>query len=491
MDILPDLDRPPAKARTRRPLVVDLDGTLIKSDLLIETAFASLGEDPTRAGAMLGALRGGKARLKDAVAATAVLDPELLPYDAEVLAEIDRARADGREVYLASASNHRLVAAVAEHLGVFTGWMASDAHTNLSAGRKAQRLVEQFGAGGFDYIGNSVDDVPVWQVAATAITVRAPKGVTRRLVRDGHHVRVIPAQPPTVRDCLRLLRVHQYVKNGLVFVPLVTAHAFTLASIVQSVLAAVAFCLCASSVYIINDLADLAADRAHPTKSRRALASGKIPLGYGLLAAPVLLFAAIVTALAVSLPLTGVLLGYFALTFSYSFVLKRKMIVDVVALALLYSIRVFGGAVAIGVPISEWLLTFSVFIFMSLALIKRYVDLSDRLDHGRADPTNRNYKRSDLDIVAALAAASGFNAVTVFALYIASDNVKQLYTQPHLLWLLCPVLIYWISRTILMAHRRHVPDDPIVFALRDRVSYVVLAICLGVLLLASCLPGSI
>jgi 4-hydroxybenzoate polyprenyltransferase len=249
-------------------------------------------------------------------------------------------------------------------------------------------------------------------------------------------------------------------------------------------LAAIAFSLCASSVYILNDLVDLQADRTHPTKRQRPLANGTIPLLNGVLAIPVLLIASLLVAASVSLPFLGVLLGYFALTTAYSFVLKHKMLVDAVALAMLYTIRVVGGAVAIDVVVSEWLLAFSMSIFMSLALIKRYIELSIRLAANMPDPLDRNYKIGDLTIIAALAAAAGFNAVTVFALYISTYSVRELYSRPGLLWLACPVLMYWIGRSLMMAHRGLMDDDPIVFALKDRISFLTIAV-IGVLVLAA------
>jgi 4-hydroxybenzoate polyprenyltransferase len=247
----------------------------------------------------------------------------------------------------------------------------------------------------------------------------------------------------------------------------------------------VAFSACASGVYLLNDLTDIQADRLHPTKQFRPLASGAIPVDHAVAAMPVLFLVSAGIALSVSPQFLLILFGYFLLTTAYSFSLKRKMMIDVVALAGLYSIRVFAGAIAIDVVLSEWLLGFSMFIFMSLALIKRYVELEVRLDLGMPDPENRNYKLGDLQLVAVMAAACGFNAVTVLALYLSSPDVHLLYRTPRLLWLLCPVIMYWISRMLLMAHRRYVPEDPIIFAVRDRVSLMTLGICLLITLAAS------
>jgi 4-hydroxybenzoate polyprenyltransferase len=455
-----------------RPLVVDLDGTLVRSDLLIETAFAEIARNPLSLLALCRTLILGKAALKHRLAESAEFDPSVLPYDEVVLAQIRKAKLEGRRVYLASASNQRLVKAVADHVGLFSGWFASDEMVNLARDAKAERLVGEFGERGYDYIGNDTADLAIWAKAARAITIRAPAAVTRALLPRGAEFERLAAEKPTWRTWAKLFRVHQYVKNALIFVPLVLAHQFSLDLVTRAMLAAVAFSLCASSVYVLNDLADLQADRQHPTKQLRPLASGAIPLLDGMVAVPLLFAASVSVAALVSLPFLAVLLGYFVLTTAYSFVLKRKMLIDVVVLAMLYVIRILGGAVAIDNLISEWLLAFSMFIFMSLALIKRYVELAVRIDSGLANPANRNYKLGDLEVVAALAAAAGFNAVTVFALYVSSDTAHLLYRRPQLLWLICPVLLYWISRALMMAHRRLMDDDPIIFALKDKNSIV-------------------
>jgi 4-hydroxybenzoate polyprenyltransferase len=455
---------------SRLPLVVDLDGTLVRSDLLVETAFAAVVRTPWAAFGLMKAFLRGKAALKQCAAASAEFDPSSLPYDEAVLEEILTARLDFRFVYLASAANERVVKAVAEHLRLFEGYIASDGETNCSGKTKADLLVEAFGEGGFDYIGNDAADLPVWARSANAIAIRPSGAVSRKLATQRAGARHLPASRSGLRTWLRLLRVHQYVKNMLVFVPLLAAHQLDAGSVASAVLATVSFCLCASSVYILNDFVDIQADRAHPIKKKRPLAAGDIPPAHALLTIPALLLFAGSVAAFVSTEFLGILLGYFALTTAYSFYLKRKMVIDVVTLAMLYTARIVAGAVAIGVEISQWLLAFSLFIFVALALVKRYAELASRLDLELSEPSNRNYRFSDLGIVAAFAAASGYNAVTVLALYVSSPEVHALYQRPQMLWLVCPVLIYWISRVVLMAHRRSMQDDPIVFAMRDRNS---------------------
>jgi 4-hydroxybenzoate polyprenyltransferase/phosphoserine phosphatase len=466
------------------PLIVDLDGTLIRSDLLVESAFAYLGTDPRRAWQMAKSLKTGKAALKSEIADKTAVDPAHLPYDDNVLALIREAKAAGREVFLASASNERYVRAVADHLDLFDGWFASDDDRNLSSAAKAELLVSNFEEHGFDYIGNSRDDLAIWTVARKRIAVQPSSSVRKALWKLDPNAKVLEQSTGGLRTWLKLLRVHQWAKNALVFIPLMTAHRFDLISVAHALAAFLAFSLAASSVYIFNDIVDLESDRKHPTKKRRPLAAGTVPILQAVMLAPVIAAVALGIAFTTSLSFALVLLGYLALTTAYTFVLKRKMIVDVVALAALYTIRVIGGAEAIAVPISEWLLGFSMFIFASLALIKRYIELAAREDAGLPDPSNRNYRKSDLGIVAALAAAAGFNAVTVFALYVSSDSVRQIYSQPKWLWLICPILMYWLGRALMMAHRRLMDDDPVVFALRD-INSLVAAGLIGAIMIAA------
>ena len=449
------------------PLVVDLDGTLIRSDILIESAFTHLGQNPLRIGGVLSTLARGKAALKALIAARTEIDVAHLPYDEDILVLIRQARASGCPTYLASATNERYVRAIAEHLGLFDGWFASNENENLSSTSKARRLVKAFSEKGFDYVGNDRTDLAVWAVARKRIAVRVSHVVRSKLIGMDPDAVVLETTSGRARAWFKLLRVHQWAKNALVFVPLLAAHRFELLAFGQAITAFLAFSIAASGVYMLNDLVDLDSDRKHPSKKRRPLADGTVSVSKAMVVAPVLVATALVSSLLIAHWFAVVLLGYIALTTAYTFVLKRKMMVDVIALASLYTIRVIGGAAAISVPVSEWLLGFSMFIFTALALIKRYTELAGRMDAGLPDPSNRNYRKSDLDIVAALAAAAGFNAVTVFALYVSSESVHNLYRYPKVLWLICPILMYWLGRVLMMAHRRLMDDDPIIFALKD------------------------
>jgi len=466
------------------PLVVDIDGTLIRSDLLVESAFAHVGGNPLRVFALSAALMDGKAALKAAIADQTHIDVASLPYDERVLDFIHAARAAGRPVYLASASNERYVRTIADHLGIFDGWFASTGHENLSSKVKAGRLVEKFGERGFDYIGNDRADLAVWAVARQCIAVHPSTSIRRDLLKLNSEALFVEPPGERPRQWIKLLRVHQWAKNILVLVALVTAQRFDPGSIAEALGAFLVFSLAASAIYVLNDLVDISADRRHPSKRYRPLAAGTIPIAQAIAIVPALVVLALLGALAIGPWFTAALCSYLLLTTAYTFSLKRKMMVDIIALASLYTIRVIGGAEAIAVPISEWLLGFSMFIFTALALIKRYVELAARVDADLPEPTNRNYRKSDLVIVAALAAAAGFNSVTIFALYISSDAVRQLYHHPKALWLVCPILMYWLGRCLLMAQRRYMDDDPIVFALKDWNSLLAFGLVGAIMLLA-------
>jgi 4-hydroxybenzoate polyprenyltransferase len=465
--------------------VVDLHGTLVKTDMLCESYLSSVPLGLPHHLACIRALSKGKASFKHYLAQASDLDYAKLPYDETVLELIRSARAEGRPVYLATASDRVHAVAISAHLGLFDSIFASDGAINLSSSAKARVLTETFGRGGFDYIGNDHADLPVWAEARKAYAIRTTVRVARALDRIGVPVERLYDLRASARTWTKAVRVHQYAKNTPVFVPMLTAHAYALATFMQAALAFVAFSLCASGVYLINDLMDLEADRRDPTKQFRPLASGAIPIMQAVVAAPILLAAATLCAASVSLHFSAVLLGYLVLTTAYSLYFKRKMVIDAIVLAMLYTVRVVAGAVAINVYLSEWLLAFSMFIFFSLALIKRYVELTVRIDLGLADLSNRNYKLGDTNIIAALAAASGLNAVTIVSLFIASPTVQASYRRPELLWLMCPVMMYWIARTLLMAHRRMVTDDPLVFALRDKSSRYCIVLMAAIVLLAT------
>lgn len=476
MDSARALNRADAAEQHTQPLCVDLDGTLIRSDLLIEAVFALLKSNLLYAFLLPVWLLKGKAYLKQQIANRVDLDVTLLPYDAAFLEYLRAEKARGRRLILATASNIKYAEQLAFHLALFDGLLASDAETNLSGGRKRDRLVAMFGEKGFDYAGNDAVDLPVWSHARAAVLVNAPPDVARRAEAVAPIAGVFTAPEPGLQAYLKAVRLHQWLKNILVFVPLTMAHQVNdFALLSQAGLAFLAFGLCASSVYVLNDLLDLASDRQHPSKRLRAFASGTLPIGRGVLLFPVLLGAAF--ALALLLPgWFGVTLGvYYALTLAYSLRLKRAVLLDVLALAALYTLRVIAGGAATDLGPSFWLLAFSMFLFLSLALVKRYSELLVVQAQEKEEAAGRGYQVTDLETLAHFGIASGYLAVLVLALYINSTAVGTLYRYPEAIWLVCPLLLYWISRVWLLARRNAMHEDPIIFAIEDRRSHWLFA----------------
>ena len=458
------------RARVRCPLVVDLDGTLIRSDLLVESYLALMAADPLAAGRALLSLKDGKAALKAKIADRAVIDVSTLPYDEAVLAMLRHVRAQGRRTFLVSASDHRYVRAVADHLQLFDGCEGTAEGANLSGSTKAALLVERFGEGGFDYVGDAAVDTAVWAKAHQSFVI-APSGKLNRAIASARlTVTPISERGGRAKAYLKAIRPHQWMKNTLIFLPALAGHQFNLNTFAACVAAFVSFSLCASSVYLLNDLLDLKSDREHDRKRNRPFASGRAPLISGMMLAPLLLATSLLIAAFLPMKFLAVLGGYYVLTLAYSLGLKRVMTVDVIALACLYGARIFAGSAATDVPISPWLEALSVFFFLSLALVKRIGELSDRVLAGKGDPSGRGYRLSDLPMVGSMGAASGFVAVLVLALYFNSPDVAHLYHSPHRLWALCVITLFWICRMLMKAHRGEMHDDPVVFALRDRTS---------------------
>lgn len=471
----------------RRPLCVDLDGTLVRTDLLIESTLRLLKRMPWLALLLPYWLwTGGKARLKREVALRQPVDAASLPYDPGVIAHLEQRQKDGVSLVLATASDRIHADAVATHLGIFDEVHASDGRNNLSGAEKARVLAERYGEKGFDYAGNEAKDLAVWQRAGAAIVVGGEPGLAERAARVATLAATIAPKSASWRPYVKALRLHQWLKNALVFVPLVLAHKiFEIDALAMAAVAFVAFGLAASSVYVLNDLADLAEDRRHPTKRRRPFAAGDIPLLHGLVMVPALLAAAFALSLAL-LPLafSGVLVVYLAATVAYSFYLKRTMLFDVLTLAGLYTLRIVAGSAALAIPRSFWLLAFSVFLFFSLALVKRYVELRDMGETAKSGERGRGYRGVDLETLSQFGITSGMLAVLVLALYIDSGASKALYRTPELIWLLCPLMLYLVCRFWILARRGEMHEDPIVFAIRDWRSQLIVAAG-AVLLLAA------
>ncbi|MGP6086395.1 UbiA family prenyltransferase [Antarctobacter jejuensis] len=461
-------------------LVVDLDGTLLRSDMLYESFWTAFGRNWKVAFIAAAALTQGRAMLKRRLAKLARLEVATLPFDRKVIEYVEAWRARGGRTALVTASDQAVAETIAAHLGVFDEVHGSDGTRNLKAERKAAFLTERFGKGGYTYMGDSRADLPVWRDAARAVTVNASPGLRAQAEEVAPSAEHLSTVSNSITPYLRALRPHQWLKNVLVFLPVLVGHHLELSNVLNAMMAFVAFSVIASSVYVLNDLFDLNADRAHPRKCNRPFASGAVPLSHGMIMAATLLFAGAVLSLLAGPPFFLVVCLYFILTTAYSLHLKRLIIVDICVLASLYTLRIVAGGVATGIPLSVWLLAFSIFFFLALAAVKRQAELVDGKERGTLKARGRGYNVDDLPIITMIAIASGYVSVLVLVLYVDSPEVTDLYKTPSLLWGIGAVLLYWISRTVMIASRGGMHDDPVVFAARDRVSQVCLAICVGI-----------
>lgn len=457
-------------------LVVDLDGTLTLSDMLVENLFLFLRLHPFRFFKVLVWLFRGKAYFKARLADVVIPDVSHLPYNQPLLEWLQIRRTAGAQLVLATASDIRIASKIAASLGLFREVFGTENGVNLSSITKRDVLVERYGEHGYEYVGNSKADLAVWQTAEVIHVANPEPGVLTAAGRLGKIEQVFDCRRPFLRTMLKALRVHQWMKNLLIFVPLLASHRFLEVSLIQQgVIAFVAFGACASSVYLLNDLLDLSDDRRHRTKRFRPLAAGTLPILHALVIIPLLLVVSFTLGvLFLPLSFVAVLAGYYCLTLAYSLWLKRIVMLDVVTLALLYALRVIAGAAAMSLPITFWILAFCMFIFLSLAFVKRYTELYEARGNGQTDKAaGRGYYPADFELLASLGGSSGYLAVLVLALYINESSSGSLYRSPQWMWLACPLLLFWISRVWLIAHRGQMHDDPIVFALRDKVSLLV------------------
>ncbi len=469
-------DGTPAAAPSEVALAVDLDGTLTLSDTLHEGLVKLLKTRPFDLLRLPAWLRAGKARLKREVARRAPLDVSLLPYHEPVLDRVREARAAGRRTVLATASDETVAQAVADHLGLFDEVIASDGNNNLSGDKKRDALVERFGPGGFDYVANGPVDKPVWSAARTAILANAAPSLAADVGTGHDNIETLSQKAGYLAPLLRAARPYQWVKNLLIFVPILAAQKLDGGSILQAALAFLFFSLAASSVYLVNDLMDLEADRRHPRKKQRPFATGQLPVMPALLTAAALIVVSLIGGFLVA-PLFGlVLVGYLIVTGSYSLWIKRFPLIDVIVLAGLYTLRIIAGSTAADITPTLWLLAFSMFLFTSLAFAKRYAEVADVFKRGESDVDGRGYRAGDQNVLMALGTAAGIASIVTLALFVNNPTDPDLYNTPELLWGVCPVLLYWVAHIWLAAQRGTLTDDPIVFAFRDSVSRAALVV---------------
>jgi 4-hydroxybenzoate polyprenyltransferase len=457
---------------TSIPLCVDLDGTLVKLDTLHQALFLLLRRAPLSILRFPGWLLKGKAHFKEQVMQRVELDAAVLPYNQTFLAYLQKERDAGRMLVLATASNYRTADAVAAHLGIFEETISSTARKNLRHARKLEAIQERFQI--FGYAGNDVPDFPVWDAAQEIILVNpSAKAKARYAARAAQ---VFIERRPVPKMFIKAMRCHQWMKNLLVFAPLILAHRFSdIEGLGSALLAFFSFSFAASSIYVLNDLFDLSADQHHPRKCHRPFASGDLPISMGALLIPGLAVLSLVPCLFLPAGFFVVLLAYYVATTFYSWRIKQIPVADVLTLAVLYSMRIMAGSVATGTPASAWFVEFAIFLFLSLALVKRMSELREMKEGGDEVQTHRErgYAVGDLPMLLAFGGASGYIAVFVFTMYLSSDKVTQLYAHPQLLWFICPLLLYWVTRIWFLAWRGRIHDDPLAFATKDPQTYII------------------
>lgn len=475
---------PPISVRAEPPLCVDLDGTLVKSDTLMDGVCQFAHRFPFEIWKIPLWLTRGRAALKTEIARRIPVDPARLPYNAALVRYLQTQRDEGRRLVLATGADRRTAEPIAEHLGIFDEVLASDGNTNFTRETKLARLKEQFGA--FDYVGNSQADLTLLKNARVAMVANPSLGLRISLWLSGIKVaETFASGRPWLRAAVKAIRVHQWSKNVLLFAPVLMSHRITLAAMTAAVAAFFCFSFMASANYVLNDMLDVESDRHHATKRLRPFASGDLSIGSG-----VLIVAGLSAAWLALLPLLPPAFGiwlaaYIAGSLSYSFYLKKIPVIDVLLLSGLYTLRLLAGGAATGTEISQWLAGFSTFLFLSLAMVKRFSELENLRQRGATASHGRGYAVTDVEQVRSFGTSSATAAVVVFMLYIGRPDVTELYRHASRLWLIVPLLIYWLYRVWLVASRGELDDDPVVFALRDRVSLMLGVLVLAVAVLAS------
>ena len=477
-----------------RLLLVDLDGTLVSTDTLWESCLLYIKKYPFKSWKLIKWLFSGRAYFKEQIAKKIIPNADVLPYQEKVIRYISDAKDSGRDIYLITAANQRVADSISKHFKIFTKTIGSESKLNLKGENKLNVIQNLIGAKLFDYVGNSKADIVIWEAAHTAIISNGKYKMASLLNKNKDQIIVLPKEKENLfKKWIKTLRVHQWSKNGLLFLALFMSHRIVELNLFkQTVIAFLSFSLSASAVYILNDLFDLEADRKHPAKKDRPLASGKLPVVNGIIAIPSLLIISFLLAVSL-LPniFTIILIIYLITTTSYSIFLKEKLFLDVITLGVLYTLRVLAGGLAVGIEVSSWLLGFSLFFFLSLAFMKRYADLLLIKSNNQGELFGRGYSIIDLDIVQKLGISSGFVSLLILALYISSDQVIVLYKHPELIWLAIPILLYWLMRMWYVAHKGRMTDDPIIFAIKDKSSYTMFFLIVIILIIAANLNISI
>jgi len=459
-------------------LYVDLDGTVIKTDILYESILLLLKKNFFQALLIPFWLLKGKANLKHQLAQRVNIPVELLPLNTEFHDYLQKEVERGRNIVLISASNSMPVRQVSDHLGLFIDAMGSDEDHNLKSKNKVTRILQLNPEMGFSYAGNSRDDIPVWAEAAEVILVNCEKSLTESLSRDAQSLQHFDAPKSVPKKFWQAMRPHQWLKNALVFLPLILSHQLNEANLLGlACVAFLSFSFVASSVYLLNDMLDLNSDRQHRSKKQRPFASGELSLMYGYVGAPLLLALGFAIALLLPADFFRVLIAYWLMTTLYSLLLKSLFLIDVLTLASLYTWRIIAGSAAISVVTTYYLLAFSFFLFLGLAMVKRYTEFLNLRSQGKSSIEGRGYDVENLEILATLGGGTSLVAVAVFAFYINAPATTELYSNPLILWSICPLLLYLLWRIWTLARRGELDEDPVLFAITDHRSQIIAALC--------------
>jgi len=456
---------------SKLPIVVDLDETLVRTDTLIEEVMSKWHSAPaTVLKSIINLPLSGRVTFKERINKEISLDPKLLPYNYDLIDFLKQEKNNGREIYLATASHVSMANTIATHIDIFDGVFATDNEVNLKGSKKAEFLTRRFGEKGFIYAGDSKADLPVWAHAESAILVSASNSLKKRIQTP---ILIEFSRENIYSQILKQMRVYQWIKNILVFVPMIAAGQLASSfNLLAAFICFLAFSFTASGVYILNDLLDLESDRKHHRKRTRPFASGSLSLQAGLLVSPLLFIIGLLLSYLVDPVLTAVIFGYFILTTWYSVHLKTLPLVDVFTLAALYSVRIVGGGVSTDTLPSTWLLSFSGCLFLSLAFLKRYIENS-AAEENNIDLSRRGYDAGESMIQMNMGIAASFSSVIVFSIWLDSATFHQTYSNQLLLWLVTPLILLWQCRLWLAAFRKKMHDDPIVYTAKDRISWMI------------------
>jgi 4-hydroxybenzoate polyprenyltransferase len=455
-------------------LCVDLDNSLVATDLLWESILAAVKHSPMVLLLVPFWLMRGRAYLKARLAERAELRSDLLPYRTEVVSYLRAEKEAGRSVWLVSACDNRLAKDVSLYLGLFDQVVSSDGRRNLKGSAKAKFLEQKFGRGGFSYLGDARSDVVVWEKAASALVVSASDSLVRQAAQLTDLEKHFKVSRGRLKDILHALRLHHWSKNILLLLPILLAHQFQVRLLLREAVAFVCFGLAASGVYVINDLFDIQSDRQHPWKSARPFAAGALSMRAGVFLFLLLCFGSVVSGGLLLGPAAGLLLlCYCTLSISYSLALKRIVLADVFVLASFYTFRILTGGWIAPVRLSAWFMAFSGLFFFSLAAAKRYSELVHAQELILSGNSGRSYRVGDRALLSELGVGSAFAAIVIFCLYTQSPDVRALYARPSFLLAVAPLVLYWIARLWLRAHRGELDEDPILLAMKDPVSYCV------------------